>query len=167
MNFAGMNYLAILVAAIVAFVIGAVYYGSLSKPWMKAARLDPDGPKPAMAPLMITTFILELGLAFVTAGMIGHLGAGQVTPINGLISGLFIWAGIIFTTMTINNRYQGFGWDLTLIDGLHWLLVMVGIGAHHRLVRRLIASRRFSALFDAENRAAPDERHEPEHVAAA
>jgi hypothetical protein len=79
MNFAGMNYLAILVAAIVAFVIGAVYYGSLSKPWMKAARLDPDGPKPAIAPLMITTFILELGLAFVTAGMIGHLGDGQVT----------------------------------------------------------------------------------------
>jgi hypothetical protein len=129
MQFAGMNYLAILVAAIVAFIIGAVYYGILSKPWMKAARLDPAGPKPAMAPLMITTFVLELVLAFVTAGVIGHLGAGQVTLFNGVISGLFIWAGIILTTMTINNRYQGFGWDLTLIDGLHWLLVMIGIGA--------------------------------------
>ncbi|WP_417414875.1 DUF1761 domain-containing protein [Hoeflea sp.] len=129
MNFAGMNYLAILVAAIVAFVIGAIYYSTLTKSWMKAARLDPAGPKPAMAPLMITTFILELGLAFVTAGIIGHLGAGQVTLSNGIISGLFIWAGIIFTTMTINQRYQNFGWDLTLIDGLHWLLVMIGIGA--------------------------------------
>jgi hypothetical protein len=129
MQFAGMNYLAILVAAIVALIIGAVYYGILSKPWMKAARLDPAGPKPAMAPLMITTFVLELVLAFVTAGVIGHLGAGQVTLFNGVISGLFIWAGIILTTMTINNRYQGFGWDLTLIDGLHWLLVMIGIGA--------------------------------------
>jgi len=129
MNFAGMNYLAILVAAIVAFVIGAIYYSTLTKPWMKAARLDPAGPKPAMAPLMITTFILELGLAFVTAGIISHLGAGQVTLSNGIISGLFIWAGIIFTTMTINQRYQNFGWDLTLIDGLHWLLVMIGIGA--------------------------------------
>ena len=129
MQFAGMNYLAILVAAIVAFIIGGIYYSTLTKPWMKAARLDPAGPKPAMAPLMITTFILELGLAFVTAGIIGHLGAGQVTVSNGIISGLFIWAGIIFTTMTINQRYQNFGWDLTLIDGLHWLLVMVGIGA--------------------------------------
>lgn len=129
MQFAGMNYLAILVAAVVAFAIGAIYYGSLSKPWMKAAKIDPDGPKPGMAPLMITTFILELGLAFVTAGIIGHLGSGQVTLMNGVISGLFIWAGIIFTTMAINNRYQGFGWDLTLIDGLHWLLVMIGIGA--------------------------------------
>lgn len=128
MSFAGMNYLAILVAAIVAFVIGAIYYGSLSKPWMKAARLDPEGPKPAMAPLMITTFILELILAFVTAGVIGHLGFDQVTPMNGVISGLFIWAGFIFTTMSINQRYQGFGWDLTLIDGVHWLLVMIGIG---------------------------------------
>jgi hypothetical protein len=129
MQFAGMNYLAILVAAIVAFVIGAIYYGTLSKPWMKAARIDPDGPKPAMAPLMVTTFVLELILAFVTAGVIGHLGDGQVTLFNGVISGLFIWAGIILTTMAINNRYQGFGWDLTLIDGLHWLLVMIGIGA--------------------------------------
>lgn len=129
MQFAGMNYLAILIAAIVAFVIGAIYYGTLSKPWMKAAKLDPDGPKPAMVPLMVTTFILELGLAFVTAWVIRHLGTGQVTLSSGMVSGLIIWAGIIFTTMTINNRYQGFGWDLTLIDGIHWLLVMIGIGA--------------------------------------
>ena len=128
MNFAGMNYLAILVAAIVAFAIGAVYYSTLSKQWMKAARIDPSSSKPAMIGLLINSFAMELILAFVTAGVIGHLGAGQVTPINGVISGLFIWAGFIFTTMSINQRYQGFGWDLTLIDGLHWLLVMIGIG---------------------------------------
>jgi hypothetical protein len=128
MNFAGMNYLAILVAAIVAFAIGAVYYSALSRQWMKAARIDPSGSKPAMAGLLINSFVMELILAFVTAGVIGHLGAGQVTPMNGVISGLFIWAGFIFTTMSINQRYQGFGWDLTLIDGLHWLLVMIGIG---------------------------------------
>jgi len=128
MQFAGMNYLAILVAAIVAFVIGAVYYSTLSKQWMKAARIDPSSSKPAMVGLLINSFAMELILAFVTAGVIGHLGAGQVTPMNGVISGLFIWAGFIFTTMSINQRYQGFGWDLTLIDGLHWLLVMIGIG---------------------------------------
>ena len=128
MNFAGMNYLAILVAAIVAFAIGAVYYSTLSKQWMKAARIDPSSSKPAMIGLLINSFAMELILAFVTAGVIGHLGAGQVTPMNGVISGLFIWAGFIFTTMSINQRYQGFGWDLTLIDGLHWLLVMIGIG---------------------------------------
>ena len=129
MQFAGMNYLAILVAAIVAFIIGAIYYGALGKRWMKAARIDPSGPKPAMVGLLINSFIMELILAFVTAGVIGHLGFDQVTPLNGVISGVFIWAGFIFTTLSINQRYQGFGWDLTLIDGLHWLLVMIGIGA--------------------------------------
>ena len=129
MQFAGMNYLAILVAAIVAFVIGAIYYSALSRPWMKAAKIDASGPKPAMAGLLVTSFVMELLLAFVTAGVIGHLGPGQVTLLNGVISGLFVWAGFILTTMTINHRYQGYGWDLTLIDGLHWLLVMIGIGA--------------------------------------
>lgn len=129
MQFAGMNYLAILVAAIVAFIIGAIYYSALSKQWMKAAKIDPSGPKPAMAGLLINSFVMELILAFVTAGVIGHLGSGQVTLQNGVISGLFIWGGFIFTTMSINQRYQGYGWDLTLIDGVHWLLVMVAIGA--------------------------------------
>lgn len=41
MAFAGMNYLAVLIAAIAAFVIGAIYYGVLGKPWMTAARIDP------------------------------------------------------------------------------------------------------------------------------
>lgn len=129
MQFAGMNYLAILVAAIVAFVIGAAYYSTLSKQWMKAARLDPSDPKPAMASLLITSFVMELILAFITAGVIGHLGFDQVTLTNGVISGVFIWFGFIFTTLAINQRYQGYGWDLTLIDGVHWLLVMIGIGA--------------------------------------
>ena len=45
MDFAGINYLAVVVAAVAAFVFGAVYYGSLGKPWMKAARIDPGEAK--------------------------------------------------------------------------------------------------------------------------
>lgn len=129
MEFAGTNYLAILVATLVAFFIGAIYYNALSKPWMKAAKINPDDQKSSLAPLLVTSFVLELVMAFVTAGVIGHLGDGQVTLFNGVISALFIWVGFIFPTMTINHRYQGAGWDLTVIDGTHWLLVMLGIGA--------------------------------------
>ncbi|OCW58931.1 DUF1761 domain-containing protein [Hoeflea olei] len=129
MQFAGMNYVAILIAAIVAFVIGAVFHSILGKAWMEAARTDPAAPKPALGSLLATSFCLELVLAFITAGIIGHLGAGQVTVFNGVYSGLLIWAGVIMTTLTINARHRGFGWDLVLIDGLHWLLVMIGIGA--------------------------------------
>jgi hypothetical protein len=45
MVFGGINYLAIIVAAIAGFVVGAAYYGALSKPWMRAARIDPTSTK--------------------------------------------------------------------------------------------------------------------------
>jgi hypothetical protein len=41
MNFAGMNYLAIVVAAVAAFAFGAAWYSALSKPWIRATRIDP------------------------------------------------------------------------------------------------------------------------------
>ncbi|WP_048645197.1 DUF1761 domain-containing protein [Nitratireductor soli] len=127
MDFAGLNYLAIPVAAIAGFLFGAVYYGLLGKPWMKAARITPSDAK--MAPsLLITSFIAELIMAWVLAGVIGHLGAGQVTVQNGIVSGAFIWLGFIATTIAVNQRYQGFGWNLTLIDAAHWLGVAILMG---------------------------------------
>ena len=32
-------------------------------------------------------------------------------------------------TEVLANGYQGFGWDLTIIDGLHWLGVALIMGA--------------------------------------
>lgn len=127
MAFGGMNYLAILVAAIAAFLAGAVYYGVLGKPWMKAARINPEEAKMS-ASLMIVGFVAELVMAWVLAGVIGHLGEGQVTVGNGIISGAFVWLGFMATTLTVNQRYQGFGWNLTIIDAGHWLVVVVLMG---------------------------------------
>ncbi len=126
MTFATMNYLAVFAAAVVAFVIGAVFYSLLSNPWMKAARVTPGDNRSPMAFLLIHSFVLELVMAFITAGVMGHVGA--ITPTNGIVTGFLIWLGFIVTTMSINHRYEGYGWDLTIIDGLHWLLVMLGIG---------------------------------------
>ncbi|MFZ1814921.1 MAG: DUF1761 domain-containing protein [Rhizobiaceae bacterium] len=128
MSFGGLNYLAVAFAAVAAFVIGAIYYGLLGKLWMKAARINPAEAK--MSPtLFVTSFVAELVMALVMAGLIGHLGEGQVTLRNGILSALFVWAGFMATTMIINHRYQGIGWDLTVIDGIHWLLVAVAMGA--------------------------------------
>ena len=35
------------------------------------------------------------------------------------------WLGLTAAPMAINHRYQGKGWDLTVIDGLHFLCVLV------------------------------------------
>ena len=131
MVFGGLNYLAIVIAAFAAFAFGAAYYAAVSKPWMKAARIDPKGDGVGMPPpsLLLTSIICELIMAWVLAGIIGHLGEGQVTLRNGIISALFVWFGFMATTLAVNQRYEGFGWNLTIIDALHWLGVIVIMGA--------------------------------------
>ena len=128
MAFGGMNYLAIVVAAIAAFFFGAAWYGGLSKPWVKAVRVDPTTLK--MTPMhFATSIVAELVMAWVLAGVIGHLGPGQATLWNGVVSGFFIWLGFVATTTAVNQRYEGYGWDLTLIDWGHWLGVLLIMGA--------------------------------------
>jgi uncharacterized protein DUF1761 len=128
MSFAGESYLAVVMAAVVAWLFGAAWYGLLGKPWMKAARLDPSTMRMSATPFIVS-FAAELIMAYVLAGVLGHLGPGQVTFLNGVISALFVWAGFIATTIAVNQRYQGFGWMLTLIDAGHWLGVALLMGA--------------------------------------
>ena len=87
---------------------------------MRAARLEPASVKRTAGPFIVS-FFCELVMAWVLAGIIGHLGSGQVTLFNGLVSGFLVWLGFVATTIAVNHRYQRSGWDLTLIDGGHWL----------------------------------------------
>jgi hypothetical protein len=128
MVFAGLNYLAILAAAIGAFAFGSVYYGVLSKSWMAAlGRTETEMKGGAgLSPLpFIIAFVAELVMAWVLAGVLGHLGEGQVTPKNGAISALFLWFGFVLTTIAVNNGFARRKPQLTLIDSGHWLGVLV------------------------------------------
>ena len=127
MNFAGVSYVAILVAGIAGFVFGSAWYGVLGKSWLAALGKTRDQLKGglSMPVLMGLTFAAQLVMAWVLAGVIGHLGVGQVTVVNGLFSALFLWAGLVATTLLVNHRFQGATWSLTLIDGGHWLGVLV------------------------------------------
>ena len=132
MNFAGMNILAIVVAAVAGFAFGSVYYMALSAQWLRAVertkeQLMPSG-KPKPGPFVVSAVALVV-MAWVLAGTIGHLGPGQVTLKNGIISALFIWVGFVATTLAVNNGFAGRKTSLTMIDGIHWLGVLVIQGA--------------------------------------
>ena len=120
MAFSGINYLAVIGAAVAAFVFGSAYYGLLAKQWMAAAGVT-DG-KPKISNLAIA-FVCELVMAYLLAGVLGHLG--EVTITAALISAAFLWLGFVITTMIVNHRYGGAKWTLTLIDGAHWLGVLL------------------------------------------
>jgi hypothetical protein len=130
MAFAGINYLAILIAAVAAFTWGAAYYMTLSKQWLAAVGKTEQEAAAQRSPTpFIITFVALLVMAWVLAGLMGHLGAGQVTAKNGVVSGAFAWLGFIVTTIFVNNAYPGRKYSLSVLDSIHWLGVLVIEGA--------------------------------------
>ena len=130
MTFAGLNYLAVLIAAVAAFAWGAAYYMTLSRQWLAAVGMTKEqlGEKRSPVPFAIS-FVALLVMGWVLAGTLGHLGPGQVTLKNGIISALFLWLGFVVTTIFVNNAYPGRKYSLSLIDSIHWLGVLVIQGA--------------------------------------
>src|SRR3954470_1146002 len=109
MSFAGINTLAILIAAIVGWLAGAVYYMALGKHWVAAQGSTMEAFKARQAALKGTTaawlpfalaFLADLVMAWVLAGIVGHLGS--VTIRSAVISALFAWAGFVLTTSLVN-----------------------------------------------------------------
>ncbi|HEX2255284.1 MAG TPA: DUF1761 domain-containing protein [Afifellaceae bacterium] len=124
MAFAGINYLAVIVAALAAFGFGAAWYGLLGKHWMAAVGMT-EHPKPTPTPFIISLVAL-LVMAWTLAGLVGHIG--EVTVWRGVVSGFFAWLGFVATTLVVNHRFQGSRWSLTFIDGGHWLGVLLVMG---------------------------------------
>ena len=133
MVFAGISKAAVITAAVGGFLFGGIWYGMFSQVWLAATGLDEKEIKKAGWERNALPFILSfaglLVMAYVLAGIIGHLGPGQVTVRNGLITAAFVWVGFIVTTHTINHAFQGARPVLTFIDCGHWLGVLLIQGA--------------------------------------
>jgi hypothetical protein len=134
MAFAGINYIAVLVAAVAGWIAGAAWYMALAKPWMAATgitqeQIEESKQRPGASLPFVFAFAANVIMAWVLAGVIGHLGPGQVTIRNGVISGAFLWLGFVITTMVVNNSFAMRSRMLLLIDGGYWLVVLMLMGA--------------------------------------
>lgn len=125
MIFHGINYLAVILAAIAGMMAGAAWYGALANQWMKASGFSEE-PKPNPK-IYIVALISQFILAYILAGLIGHIGT--FTLFGGVLSALFCWAGFTLAPMMTNHRFQGSGWDLTAIDAGYWFVVFALQGA--------------------------------------
>jgi Protein of unknown function (DUF1761) len=134
MTFAGINYLAVVIAAVMAWIASAAWYMSLSKAYVAALGKTPEqmaadrNKRDAFLPF-VYAFVANLIIAEMLGGVLGHLGPGQVTLRNGAISAAFLWFGFILTTMVVNYSFSGCDRRLLLIDLGNWLVVLVVIGA--------------------------------------
>jgi hypothetical protein len=132
-QFAGIDYSAVFLAAIAGYLVGALWYWALGNRWMAVhglteASLNGKDQKPSRLPYILA-FVANLIMAWVLAGLIGHLGIGQVTLKNGVISAAFVWFGFVITTLAVNNSFARREPVLIAIDGAHWLAVLLLMGA--------------------------------------
>ena len=131
MSVAEVTYLAVLAAAVAGWLFGAAWYMALGKPWMRAsgwaseAEMLGPGGRPSPIPFVIA-FAAELVMAYLLAGLIAHLG--EVNVWRSLVSAFFVWLGFVATTLIVNHRFGRNSWMLTLIDGGHWLGVLLVMG---------------------------------------
>lgn len=135
MTFTGVNYVAVALAAIVAWIGGAVWYNLLGRQWIaaqgrtvEAFRADISARGATWLPYA-ATLVLELVMAWVFAGLLGHLGPGEVTIGNGIVSALFVWIGFVLPVVAVNNLFGMRRAMLTIIDSGHWLLALILMGA--------------------------------------
>ncbi len=104
MTFSSVSYLAVVVAAVAAWLASAAWYMSLSRHYVAALGKTPeqmaeDRKKPAAFLPFVYAFAANIIMAWTLAGVLAHLGPGQVTLRNGIISAAFLWFGFILTTM--------------------------------------------------------------------
>src|SRR5262249_8501284 len=85
------------------------------------------GPKSILP--FILAFVGALAMAWVLAGLLGHLGSAFMTVRNGALSGLFCWLGFVFPTILVTNSFAMRRPMLLVIDSGHWALVLALIGA--------------------------------------
>jgi len=125
-----MGILSVLVAAAAGFGFGAIWYMTLSKPWIEASgiKCDEHGRPEGGSPL---PFLLS-GIAMIlVAGMMRHTFSlsGIETFGKGLISGLGIGLFFISPWIMINNAYGMRPFKLTIIDSGYAIIGCAIIGA--------------------------------------
>jgi hypothetical protein len=123
------NYIAVVVAAVVYWLLGAVWYGFLfSKAWMDLEHLSPE--RAASMNLVLTyliTFVLNLVIAFVLAQICAWRNAN--TAARGAALGILIWIGFIGPVTYTTYMYEARPVQLFAINQFYSLVGLALMGA--------------------------------------
>jgi len=121
-----INWLAVLVAAIAYFLLGAVWYSFLfQKQWIKLQNINVNDPemKKGMATTMFTSFLLMLLTTIGLAILVEKIGLS--TAINGVKLGLLTGIFFSLTAISVSYLYTKKPAGLHFIDGFYHVVAQV------------------------------------------
>lgn len=128
-----INWVAVAVAWIAGWLVHGIWYMIFGRVWMGALgwtavdMQSTDGRRRMPIGPMITSFVAELIMAVMLAGIIGHMGNPTIT--TGLVSAALVWFGFVVTTISVNYAFQRRSVVLIVIDTAAWLAVLLAQGA--------------------------------------
>ena len=123
------NYLAVFVAAIAYWILGALWYGVLfSKPWMELEHITIEQAQ-SVSPIIpyIVSFLLELLIAYSVAQLCIWRNAN--TAARGASVGVLIWIGFVGPITFMNYMFEMRPKTLFAINEFYPLAGLVLMGA--------------------------------------
>lgn len=125
--FQNLNWLAIVVAAVSAFILGSLWYSPymFAKRWMKETGITEDSAKNTnMIKLFSLAFILSLVASFFLATFIGPVAGAGFGALAGFMAGF----GWVFTFMGISYLFEARSLAHFLINSLYSVASMTLMG---------------------------------------
>jgi hypothetical protein len=129
-DFTGVNWIAVVIAAVVGLVIGFVWYAPqvFGRRWAESAGIELPGPGNVQPTVYVLAVVSVLVTAYVLALLVKATGAASI--IDGAVLGFLAWLGFVATwtlTGVIFERKPWMYWYLNAGQGLISLVVMGAI----------------------------------------
>ncbi|MCH8494200.1 MAG: DUF1761 domain-containing protein [Balneolales bacterium] len=128
MDISTLNIWAILVASILAFFVGGLWYSPVlfGKIWMKELGIDEsDTEKGNMTKIFGLAFVFILIMTFCMAMF---LNDPSIDMAAGAFYGFLAGFGWVALAMAVNSLYEQKSWKYMLINGGYWTVVFTVIG---------------------------------------
>jgi len=127
MNHVDINYLAVIVCAIISMIVGALWYGPLfGKEWMKLAGFTEEDLKKGFNPAK--TYSLAVAAHFFVALIISYFIDlfHATTIVDGLRIALTSWVGFVAAPMYVNFLFEKRSVKLLIINtGYNLVLLLI------------------------------------------
>ena len=127
LDFAGLNWWAILTATVAAFALGYVWYGpAFGKAWLAALGKTEEDIQPSPTPFAVS-FVAALATCVVVAALMRGLGMTGIA--DGAVLGLLTGIAFIAASMASDTAFCGWGWRLWAIQAGYRVTYSVLMGA--------------------------------------
>ena len=123
------NYPAVIVAAVVYWIMGALWFGVLfAKPWMALERMTEEQARSANPVLpYVISFLLNVLIAYVLAQLC--LWRNATTAARGAALGTLLWIGFVGPITYTTYMYELRPWQLFAINQFYPLAGLCVMGA--------------------------------------